>query len=68
MTPPLFERVAFEKFLVELPADLADDDFLRVGRVFDGDAFFGEPSLQNLGMVIIGNDYRNPGLLVAQAV
>jgi hypothetical protein len=43
MTPPLLERVAFEKLLIELPADLTDNHFLGVGRGFDGNAFLGEP-------------------------
>ena len=43
MTPPLLESVAFEKLLIELPTDLTDNHFLGVGRVVDGNAFFGQP-------------------------
>lgn len=46
---PLFARVVFEEHLVQLPADLRDDDFLGVLRRLNRDTPFVEGLLHFLG-------------------
>ena len=40
---PLLERIAFEKFLIQFPAYLAEDDLFRVGGIFDRHALGFQP-------------------------
>ncbi len=48
VAPPLLECVSFEKFFVELPSDLANDNFFGVRWIFHGDAVLGDPRLHFL--------------------
>jgi hypothetical protein len=43
---PLFQRVAFEKQLVETRADLGEDGFLGIFRIGDNEAVFGEVAFE----------------------
>ena len=48
MPPPLLERVAFEEFLIKLPAHLRNDDLLGIRGIFYRNTLLRQPRLHFL--------------------